>query len=305
MHPGMSSSQNHKTAHYGAVTGLRTTTDGMHLLSSGSDSRLRLWDVDSGCNTLVNFEAMRLQTSKPLQLAVTDDPSLVFIPCMSSIKAYNTWSGTTFQTFRGHYDHVNCCYYNSQDQELYTGSNDRQILVWSPSTPALTEMSTMLELSSASRKSRCSPETLTQFWCPLYWYDEHCYTISAPTKPQSVRGTRQVGGSSGLPVLVVLVAPELSDSLHIVDAIRSGLNVAEFAAVARRNTWLRGSLIGLRGLRPARRRLVEESGNTSFFASGFSPGSSYGFSLSSGTLRCSSAPFAFSVESACCRSAVL
>lgn len=35
VHPGMSSSQNHKTAHYGAVTGLRTTTDGMHLLSSG------------------------------------------------------------------------------------------------------------------------------------------------------------------------------------------------------------------------------------------------------------------------------
>ncbi|KAM0826479.1 hypothetical protein ACQ4PT_068850 [Festuca glaucescens] len=106
----------------------------------GSDSRLRIWDIDSGCNTLVNFEAMRLHPSKPLQLAVTDDPSLVFVPCMGSIKAYNMWSGTTFQTFRGHYDHVNCCYYNSQDQELYTGSNDRQILLWSPATPALTEM---------------------------------------------------------------------------------------------------------------------------------------------------------------------
>ena len=35
VHPGMSSSQNRTTAHYGAVTGLRTTTDGMHLLSSG------------------------------------------------------------------------------------------------------------------------------------------------------------------------------------------------------------------------------------------------------------------------------
>nr|USI01089.1 WD domain, G-beta repeat domain-containing protein [Oryza sativa Japonica Group] len=105
-----------------------------------SDSRLRLWDIDSGCNTLVNFEAMRLQTSKPLQLAVTEDPSLVFIPCMASIKAYNLWSGMTFQTFRGHYEPVNCCYYSAQEQELYTGSNDRQILVWSPSTPAFTEM---------------------------------------------------------------------------------------------------------------------------------------------------------------------
>uniref|UniRef100_A0A0A8ZE24 Uncharacterized protein n=1 Tax=Arundo donax TaxID=35708 RepID=A0A0A8ZE24_ARUDO len=52
LHPGLSSSQNRATAHYGAVTGLRTTTDGMHLLSSGSDSRLELWDIDSGCNTL-------------------------------------------------------------------------------------------------------------------------------------------------------------------------------------------------------------------------------------------------------------
>ncbi|WVZ68111.1 hypothetical protein U9M48_017093 [Paspalum notatum var. saurae] len=109
-------------------------------LHPGSDSRLRLWDIDSGCNTLVNFEAMRLQTGKPLQLAVTKDPSLVFIPCMASIKAYNLWSGTAFRTFRGHYELVNCCYYSEHDQELYTGSNDRQILVWSPSTPAFTEM---------------------------------------------------------------------------------------------------------------------------------------------------------------------
>lgn len=35
LHPGLSSGHNHATAHYGAVTGLRATGDGMYLLSSG------------------------------------------------------------------------------------------------------------------------------------------------------------------------------------------------------------------------------------------------------------------------------
>lgn len=35
LHPGMMSSQDRATAHYGAVTGLRVTEDGMYLLSAG------------------------------------------------------------------------------------------------------------------------------------------------------------------------------------------------------------------------------------------------------------------------------
>ncbi|XP_057974174.1 WD repeat-containing protein ATCSA-1-like [Malania oleifera] len=132
LHPGMLSSQDRATAHYGAVTGLRVTEDGMYLLSAGSDSRLRLWDIESGCNTLVNFETVRLQASKAIQLATTQDSALVFVPCMTSVKAFEMWSGRTSMTFRGHYEHVNCCWYSSQEQELYTGGNDRQILVWSP-----------------------------------------------------------------------------------------------------------------------------------------------------------------------------
>ncbi|KAK6938571.1 WD40 repeat [Dillenia turbinata] len=133
LHPGLLSSQDRATAHYGAVTGLKVTEDGMYLLSAGSDSRLRLWDVESGFNTLVNFETVRLQTSKMIQLATTQDSSLVFVPCMTAVKAFDVWSGKTSLIFRGHYENVNCCWFSSQDQELYTGGNDRQILVWSPS----------------------------------------------------------------------------------------------------------------------------------------------------------------------------
>eukprot|EP00262_Sarcandra_glabra_P014548 TRINITY_DN4279_c0_g1_i1.p1 TRINITY_DN4279_c0_g1~~TRINITY_DN4279_c0_g1_i1.p1 ORF type:complete len:340 (-),score=28.52 TRINITY_DN4279_c0_g1_i1:244-1143(-) len=139
LHPGMLSSRDRATAHYGAVIGLKVTRDGMYLLSAGSDSRLRLWDIESGCNTLVNFEAMRLQTSKAIQVAVAQDSSLVFAPCMNAIKAFDIWSGRTSLIFRGHYECVNCCWFSSQDQELYTGSNDRKILVWSPSNPVVTE----------------------------------------------------------------------------------------------------------------------------------------------------------------------
>lgn len=132
LHPGLLSSQDRATAHYGAVTGLKTTEDGMYLLSAGSDSRLRLWDIQSGCNTLVHYEIMRLQSSKAIQLAVTQDSSIVFLPCMTSVKAFDVWSGKTNMTLQGHYEYVNCCWYSTHDQELYTGGNDRQILIWSP-----------------------------------------------------------------------------------------------------------------------------------------------------------------------------
>ncbi|MED6217616.1 WD repeat-containing protein ATCSA-1 [Stylosanthes scabra] len=132
LHPGMLSTQDRATAHYGAVTGLKVTDDGMYLLSSGSDSRLRLWDIESGCDTLVNFETVRLQTNKPIQLATSQDSTRVFVPCMRTVKAFDMWSGSTSATFRGHYECVNSCWFNEQDQELYTGGSDRQILVWSP-----------------------------------------------------------------------------------------------------------------------------------------------------------------------------
>ena len=132
LHPRMLSIQDRATAHYGAVPGLKVTEDGMYLLSAGSDSRIKLWDLESGYNTFVNFEMVRLQMSKAIQLAISQDSAHVFVACMTVVKAFDVWSGKMSHTFRGHYESANCGWFSSQDQELHTSGSDRQILVWSP-----------------------------------------------------------------------------------------------------------------------------------------------------------------------------
>jgi DNA excision repair protein ERCC-8 len=40
-------------AHDGVVNGLEFTADGLHLVSIGHDDKMRVWDLESGLNTLV------------------------------------------------------------------------------------------------------------------------------------------------------------------------------------------------------------------------------------------------------------
>ncbi|RWW84877.1 hypothetical protein BHE74_00006492 [Ensete ventricosum] len=87
-HPGMSSSHDRATAHYGAVTGLKASVDGMYLLSSGY------------CyNQLLLFQSA------------------------GSGKSY-----------------FECGNLEQSTLELYTGSNDRQILVWSPPSAIINDL---------------------------------------------------------------------------------------------------------------------------------------------------------------------
>jgi DNA excision repair protein ERCC-8 len=42
-------------AHNGAVTGVRWTSNGSHLVTAGQDSRIRVWNATTGANTLTHF----------------------------------------------------------------------------------------------------------------------------------------------------------------------------------------------------------------------------------------------------------
>lgn len=58
----------HARAHNGAVTGVRWTSNGSHLVTSGQDARIRVWDAATGANTLVHF-GPRVRNSASSHLA--------------------------------------------------------------------------------------------------------------------------------------------------------------------------------------------------------------------------------------------
>ncbi|KAJ3604252.1 hypothetical protein NHX12_028993 [Muraenolepis orangiensis] len=126
------------TAHNGRVNGLCFSGDGLYLVSTGTDDRMRLWNSANGENTLVNYGKVSNESRKGLKFTVSGgcSPDCVFVPCGSSVAAYALHSGELLSTLRGHYNNVDCCVYHPDYQELYTGGKDCNILAWIPAIRA-------------------------------------------------------------------------------------------------------------------------------------------------------------------------
>ncbi|XP_061674368.1 DNA excision repair protein ERCC-8 isoform X2 [Syngnathoides biaculeatus] len=122
------------TAHNGRVNGLRFTSDGLYLLTSGTDDRMRLWNSATGENTLVNYGKVSNKSRKRRQFTVSQgcSPEFVFAPCGSSVAVYGLHTGDLVTTLRGHYNQVDCCEFHPDHQELYSAGKDGNILAWVP-----------------------------------------------------------------------------------------------------------------------------------------------------------------------------
>eukprot|EP00069_Balaena_mysticetus_P018472 bmy_11406T0 len=143
------------TAHNGKVNGLCFTSDGLHLLTVGTDNRMRLWNSSNGENTLVNYGKVCNDSRKGLKFTVSCGCSseFVFVPYGSTIAVYTIYSGEQITMLKGHYKSVDCCVFQSNFQELYSGSRDCNILAWIPSVyesvPDDEETSTRSQLNPA------------------------------------------------------------------------------------------------------------------------------------------------------------
>lgn len=129
---GHSKNDSTKTAHDGFVNGLCFTSNGLFLLSVGTDCCLRLWNVLTGQNQMINFGYVTNDSKKSIQLDVSANtqPILAYVPSEGNIFVYETETGQKVNTLLGHYNSVNCCYYHPEKVELYSGGHDRNILAW-------------------------------------------------------------------------------------------------------------------------------------------------------------------------------
>jgi len=117
-------------SHGGAVTSLVFSPDSLHLLSSGSDRRVRLWDVTSGKNTLINFEGT-LNGHKGVFPCFSPTGRFVLYPNLQDLCVYETMTGRCVKTLSGgHFERINACVLHPSFTELYTCSQDTNILVW-------------------------------------------------------------------------------------------------------------------------------------------------------------------------------
>lgn len=123
------------TAHNGRVNGLCYTHDGLHLLTIGTDDRMRLWNSSTGENTLVNYGKVCNESRKGLKFTVSCgcNPEFAFVPYGSTVAVYTVFTGELITMLRGHYSTVYCCVLQPNFQELYSGSKDCNILAWIPS----------------------------------------------------------------------------------------------------------------------------------------------------------------------------
>lgn len=143
-------------AHAGAVNGVTWTADGHYLVSTGHDEKMRVWDMQSGANTLVNFgpavkndyNSTVLPVLAPAHLT-SPGKDVLFYPNPKEILAFDLHSGTLLSRLRApsisatassnsgvrnKKNRTTGLAWRANDLQLYSGHADGTIRCWQPRT---------------------------------------------------------------------------------------------------------------------------------------------------------------------------
>ncbi|KAM0701231.1 hypothetical protein Q7P35_011592 [Cladosporium inversicolor] len=143
-------------AHVGAVNGITWTDDGKYLVSSGTDERMRVWDMATGANTLANFgPTIRNAQNTALQPLLA--PSIftpvgsetIYFPNPQEILSFDLHAGTLQRrlrvvgraaptgpapSMRKLKIHTTSLAWRAHNIEFYSAHSDGSIRCWRPRT---------------------------------------------------------------------------------------------------------------------------------------------------------------------------
>ncbi|KAG0370218.1 DNA excision repair protein ckn1 [Gamsiella multidivaricata] len=126
------------SAHTRTVNGLNFTPDGLYLLTTGHDDKMRLWNLYTGQNTLTNYGTMIrnqfVHNLSPLISPISAGSSTyVFHPSDDrSIYMFDLMDGALVKRLTGSYGRVTALAWRPRTQEIYSAGNDHDILAWCP-----------------------------------------------------------------------------------------------------------------------------------------------------------------------------
>eukprot|EP01135_Chromosphaera_perkinsii_P010096 Nk52_evm21s2011 gene=Nk52_evmTU21s2011 len=125
-----------RRAHTKGINGVQFTSDGLRILSTGLDNRVRMWDAFRCTDSLVHYTGIRNSSQLHMQFSVTPrwdcTPDLMFHPCGSDVNVYEILSGRKLYTLKGHYKGINCVVACTVGQQLLSAGRDNQLLVYTP-----------------------------------------------------------------------------------------------------------------------------------------------------------------------------
>ncbi|KAI9246522.1 excision repair cross-complementing rodent repair deficiency, complementation group 8 [Sporodiniella umbellata] len=147
-----------ETAHRRGIHGLTITPDGNHLVSFGLDEKIRLWDTYTGQHLFVNYGSLwRNKTSVCFDAAISGSdvwPPLLYVPSNDrQILIYRLLDGQLVKRLKGAYGRVTCVESRESHQQLYSGSDAGDILVWEPPYLLSTEERTQSDRDEWSSSS--------------------------------------------------------------------------------------------------------------------------------------------------------
>ena len=120
-------------AHDGSISAVSFTSDGLQLASLSVDMKMKVWDVSTLSDTLVNFPTgVHQGPRRHNRISISPDSSVVAFGVGPGMGLYDFHTGKQYRMFKENYVCVNALQFHPTLEELYSGDANGQVCAHVP-----------------------------------------------------------------------------------------------------------------------------------------------------------------------------